>query len=137
MNPNLEQALFSIYSNQEKNSGDYDEKALFAVVEEFGLPNLGDRIYTEIPPTVPFELVCILFDLLAWRTDDNGSSVRRATERWLIEGRDERRMLIALHLEAYPFISEEEMVEVLSKLKSTNPQITHRCAELVRMRTGV
>ena len=135
MTSNLERALDSIYLNQRMDPGGYDEAALFAVVEEFGLPNLADCLFEAIPSTIPYEIVCLLFNLLAWRTDDNGASVTRAAERWLIEGIDDRRMLVALHFEVYPFVNEEEMVKVLSSPKSTNPQIMCRCKELVRERT--
>ncbi len=66
-----------------------------AVVTEFGEPNLANILFSEIPRTVPFELVPELFDLLTWQTNDNGGSIHRTVETWLREGNDNRKLLIA------------------------------------------
>jgi len=86
---------------------------------------------------VPFELVAELFNLLAWQTNDNGASVTRTIETWLREGTDNRKLLIALHLDVYPFIDDEEMERVLSHLAETNVRVSARCKELIRSRRGV
>ncbi|MDO3560959.1 hypothetical protein [Ralstonia pseudosolanacearum] len=105
--------------------------AVVAIVREFGERDLPNILFSEIPRTVPFELVAELFDLLAWQTNDNGASVTRTIEAWLREGLDNRKLLIALHLEVFPFIDDEEMNRVLSHLAETNVRVAARCNELI------
>jgi hypothetical protein len=111
-----------------------DEDVLSALVQEFGEDAFADRLYSEIPRSVPYEVVCDLFDLLAWRTNDNGASVTRTIEDWLRAGLDNRKLRIALHLEVYPFIDEYEMKEVLSRLADSNSTFAYRCHELIKNR---
>ena len=111
-----------------------DEEALFTLVEEFGDGGLADRLFNEIPRSVPYEVVCDLFDLLAWRTNDNGASITRAVEDWLREGKDNRKLRIALHLEVFSFVDEAEMREMLSRLANTNSELAYRCRELINNR---
>nr|WP_312971559.1 hypothetical protein [Pseudomonas sp.] len=113
-----------------------DEEALSTLVEEFRDGGLADRLFSEIPRSVPYEVVCDLFDLLAWRTNDNGASITRVVEDWLREGKDNRKLRIALHLEVFPFVDEAEMREVLSRLANTNSELAYRCRELIKNRAG-
>jgi hypothetical protein len=105
-----------------------------AVVTEFGEPDLANILFSEIPRTVPFELVAELFDLLTWQTDDNGGSIHSTIETWLREGTDNRKLLIALHLDVYPFTNGDEMEKVLSQLAETNTRVSSRCKELIQSR---
>lgn len=135
MYPAVQRAIDSIcLSRDEDGWQSLDEDALAALVEEFGERDLADRLYEEIPRTVPFEIVCDLFDLLAWRTNDNRASVTRTAERWLREGIDNRKVLIALNLEVYPFIDPVEMDEVLSKLATNNSKVSARCRQMIKNR---
>lgn len=137
MHPLVAQAIDTVCLSRDE--GDWkmlDENILSALVKEFGEDGLANRLYSEIPRSVPYEVVCDLFDLLAWRTDDNGASVTRAIEDWLREGLDNRKLRIALHLEVYPFIDEREMEEVLSGLANKNSTLAYRCRELIKNRAG-
>lgn len=137
MHPLVAQAIDTVCLSRDE--GDWkmlDENILSALVKEFGEDGLANRLYSEIPRSVPYEVVCDLFDLLAWRTDDNGASVTRAIEDWLREGLDNRKLRIALHLEVYPFIDEREMEEVLSGLADKNSTLAYRCRELIKNRAG-
>lgn len=110
-----------------------DEEVLCAVVAEFGENGFvdADRLFREIPRSVPYEVVCDLFDLLAWRTKDNGESMTRTTDDWLREGKDIRKLRIALGLGVFPFLDEAEMHEVLTRLAETHSVIAYRCEELI------
>lgn len=122
-----------------RDEGDWkslNEVVLSALVQEFGENDFADRLYRDIPRSVPYEVVCDLFDLLAWRTNDNGSSVSRAIENWLREGLDRRMLRIVLRLEVYPFIDAQEMEEVLLRLTGTTPSFAYRCADLIKSRKG-
>jgi hypothetical protein len=135
MNSNLKRAIESICLNRDSGTWDsLDEEALLGLIEEFGQDDLADKLYREIPKVIPFEVVCDLFNILAWRTDDNGSSVTRAIERWLRTSKDQRKLLISLHLEVYPFIDPIEMEKVLLILGTNNARISRRCAELISQR---
>ena len=78
MHPVISAALDAICleRDDQKYSASFD--AVVAVVREFGERDLANVLFSEIPRTVPFELVAELFDLLAWQTNDNGASVSRA-----------------------------------------------------------
>lgn len=135
MNPTVEQALNTIC--QSRDEGDWrslDEEILKKLVEQFGEEDLANKLFEEIPRTVPYEVVCDLFDLLAWRTNDNGSSVIRTVESWLRDATDNRQLFIALHLDVYPFLDRQEMEDVLSKLAGQNHVFHHRCNELIAQR---
>lgn len=84
--------------------------------------------------TVPFEIVAELFDILSWQTNDNGADIHRTLERWLLEGLDNRKLLIALHVEVYLFLDEDERVRVLSDLAQKNSRVAARCKVLVENR---
>ena len=135
MHPTISAALDAICHERDdqKYSASFDAAA--AVAEAFGEQDLADRVYSEIPRSIPFELVADLFNLLAWQTNDNGASVARAAECWLQEGADNRKLLIALHLEVYPFIDGFEMERVLSHLADQNSRVSARCRELMRSRS--
>ena len=137
MHPVISAALDAICleRDDQRYSASFDTAA--AVVSEFGEPDLANILFSEIPRTVPFELVAELFDLLAWQTNDNGASITRTIEAWLREGTDNRKLLIALHLEVYPFIEDAEMERVLSHLAETNVRVSARCKELIQSRRGV
>lgn len=137
MHPLVAQAIDTVCLSRDEGGWKMlDEDILSALVEEFGEDGLANRLYSEIPHSVPYEVVCDLFDLLAWRTNDNGASVTRTIEDWLREGLDNRKLRIALHLEVYPFIDEREMEEVLSGLADKNSTLAYRCRELIKNRAG-
>jgi hypothetical protein len=122
---------------QSRDEGDWkslDEGTLSDLVQEFGESDLADRLYKEIPTNIPFEIVCDLFNLLAWRTNDNGSSVTRTIENWLRDGSDKRKNRIALNLDVYPFIDSKEMDRVLSCLAEKDAYLHYRCYELIENR---
>lgn len=135
MNPILDAALEAIC--RERGEGDSSDtfEAVEALHQAYGEEDLANRLFAEIPRTVPFEIVVELFDILAWETRDNGAAMTRTMEGWLREGKDNRKLLIALHLEVYPFIDAQEMYAVLSKLEKTAiPRVRERCGELIRLR---
>lgn len=135
MNPILDAALEAIC--RERGEGDSSDtfEAVEALHQAYGEEDLANRLFAEIPRTVPFEIVVELFDILAWETRDNGAAMTRTMEGWLREGKDNRKLLIALHLEVYPFINAQEMYAVLSELEKTAiPRVRERCAQLIRER---
>jgi len=105
-----------------------------AVVSEFGECNLADRLFSDIPDSISFLLVAKLFNLLAWQTEDNGSAMTRTVERWLVEGENMRKVQIALNLDVYPFVEEDEMCRVLSYVAVSHPQLADKCQQLISSR---
>ena len=134
MHPVLATALAKICQERDEKSYSASLDAVSAIVRHFGEVNLAEVLFSEIPRTVPFELVAELFDLLAWQTNDNGASMARTTEAWLREGSDSRKLLIALHLEVYPFVDGGEMERVLLPLAKTNARVSARCMALIHAR---
>lgn len=109
-------------------------RAVHAVVVEFGEENLADRLFADIPDSIPFMQVAQLFDFLAWQTNDNGSAMTRTVERWLVEGTDLRKIQIALSLDVYPFPDEHEMYRVLSDVAVSLPEMAGTCQQLISSR---
>ncbi|WP_210557268.1 MULTISPECIES: hypothetical protein [unclassified Pseudomonas] len=105
-----------------------------AVVLEFGEENLADRLFADIPDSISFMQVARLFDFLAWQTEDNGSAMTRAIERWLVEGTNLRKVQIALNLDVYPFLDEREMDRVLSDVAVSLPEMADRCQQIISSR---
>ncbi|NHX01551.1 hypothetical protein [Pseudomonas koreensis] len=105
-----------------------------AVVLEFGEENLVDRLFADIPDSISFMQVARLFDFLAWQTEDNGSAMTRAIERWLVEGTNLRKVQIALNLDVYPFLDEREMDRVLSDVAVSLPEMADRCRQITSSR---
>ena len=134
MHPTISEALNAICQERDDQSYSASFDTAAAVVKTFGEADLADLVFAEVPRSIPFELVAELFNLLAWQTNDNGASVTRTVERWLKEGADNRKLLIALNLEVYPFIDGDEMERVLSSLADQNSRVSARCRELIRSR---
>ncbi|MCO5412142.1 hypothetical protein [Ralstonia mojiangensis] len=134
MHPVISAALDAICLERDDQNYSASYETAAAIVKEFGERDLAEIVFSEIPRTVPFELVAELFNLIAWQTTDNGASVTRTIEAWLREGQDNRKLLIALHLEVFPFIDDEEMYRVLSHLGETNSRVSARCKELIWLR---
>ncbi|WP_165228194.1 hypothetical protein [Aquisphaera insulae] len=104
------------------------------LLAEYGEPRLAERLITDIPPTVPWEVVADLLGILSWTTSDNGSASFRTAERWLREATDLRRILIALNLDVYPFLDSKEMERVLLRVADRHPEASGRCRELIAAR---
>ena len=135
MNPILDAALDAICREREEASFAAAFEAVEALHQAYGEEDLANRLFAEIPRTVPFEIVVELFDILAWETHDNGAAMTRTMEGWLRDGTDNRKLLIALHLEVFPFIDAQEMYAVLSRLEATaTPRVRERCTQLIRER---
>lgn len=134
MHPSLQQALDII--TVERNAVEYTQAfaAAHDVVSVFGELDLANRLFAEIPRTVPEELVAELFNLLAWQTNDNGAAMAREVETWLREGQDVRKLTIAMGLHVYPFPDAQEMYQVLSKLAASTPEVAARCQILITSR---
>ncbi|HHS7809721.1 hypothetical protein [Pseudomonas putida] len=120
----------------ESSEPEYTEafSAARAVVLEFGEENLADRLFADIPDSISFMQVARLFDFLAWQTEDNGSAMTRAIERWLVEGTNLRKVQIALNLDVYPFLDERKMDRVLSDVAVSLPEMADRCQQIISSR---
>ena len=118
--------------DDQKYSASFD--AVSALVKEFGEQGLAERLFSEIPRTVPFELVAELFEFLTWQTEDNGGAIHQTFENWLRDGTDSRKILIALNSGVYPFRDDQEMEQVLSQLVQTNARVAGRCQEVIQAR---
>jgi hypothetical protein len=133
MQPVLVEALAAI-SAERPRSFDRSFRLVDRLLREYGEAGLADRLASEIPPEVPWELVVDLLDILAWSTSDNGAAISRTAEAWLRAGDDPRRVRIALDLEVYPFLDRAEMEGVLRGIVARYPDLSHRCEELIESR---
>lgn len=134
MHPSLKQALDII--NSERNATEYTLafNAVHDLVSVFGELDLANRLFAQIPRTVPEERVADLFNLLAWQTNDNGAAMTREVETWLREQHDPRKLRIAMSLEVYPFVDAQEMHQVLTTLAVAVPEVAAICQTLMASR---
>lgn len=101
----------------------------------YGEESLAERLYSDISLEYSWEVVANLFAILIWSMSDKGSSELIATtEGWLLEGKDLRKIQIALHLDTYPFRNKTKMVEALSKISESYSEISSKCKELIASR---
>ena len=105
------------------------------LLAEYGEGDLANRLFAEIPRDVPFEVVTDLLDILSWSASEEASvAMARTREGWLREGKDNRKLRIALHGEAYPFVDADEMERVLGHLAETNGAVSSECRRLIEQR---
>lgn len=104
------------------------------LVAVYGEDDLASRLYRDIPAEYPWQVVADLFNLLIWSTADNGASLTRTTEGWLRQGDDVRKVLVALHLDVYPFGDSDEMERILKLVAARHPSAVGRCRELIASR---
>jgi len=133
MNTVLQEAV-SIVASERSTQFNKAHEAARSVLEAFGEEGIAERVASEIPGTVSWEVVADLLGLLVWSTRDNGASIRRQAEQWLIQGSNLREVQIALHLEAYPFEELENMEHVFSQVAKSFPTVVRRCEALIKER---
>lgn len=134
MHPKIKRALDLIEAETAQDNYDLVYHAVRNLVEELGEDDLADRLMDLIPVEIPPYRIAMLFNFLAWQTDDNGAANVRAAEQWLRNGLDLRRCQVALGLDVYPFADEHEMYRVLSFLATVEPKLTSRCKHLIASR---
>ncbi|NOK63764.1 MAG: hypothetical protein GFH27_549285n371 [Chloroflexi bacterium AL-W] len=57
--------------------------------------------------------------------------------RLIHDGTNLRRIMIALHLESFPFRDKAKMEQILSKLVTRHPGVQERCYELIAARNAL
>ena len=135
MNEELERAVAAVVAER---TGKFDQSfaSVAALIPHYLPAALADRLVTDIPSTVAWEVVADILGILIWSTDDNGSAIMRAAERWLVEAQDLRRIRIALHLDVYPFATADEMRKVFAVVAHRFPELAPRCVALADARTA-
>jgi hypothetical protein len=77
-----------------------------------------------------------ILELLIWATDDNGSEIMRAVERWL-QSDDLERVRVAVEVQdVLPFRHRAEMEAVLAVVKSRWPELVRQCEHLSAARAA-
>jgi len=130
----LGNALETIEKERSSNRFHDAFTAVDEVLKEWGENQLADRLVGAIPSTVSWEVVADLLGILTWSTSDNGAAIMRTAERWLREGDDNRKLQIALNLDAYPFRDRTEMEQVLGHLSEVNSVVAARCQVFIATR---
>lgn len=93
--------------------------------------SVADRLWQDLPAHYCVEDVADLLSLWCWRTDDNGTLIARAVERWIVECADENKVKVALSLDAYPFIDPDVCIANLKKAGTTFPALHARCERII------
>lgn len=77
-----------------------------------------------------------IFELLIWATDDNGSEILRAVERWLLSD-DQDRVRVAVEVQdVFPFRHRAEMDAALAVVKARWPDLAEQCDRLAAERAA-
>ena len=134
-NSNLVREILNVISPNSEDGTDVYWDLIEKLVAETPIDDLPNVIVENTPPeTEPWKLGA-LFDHLLWSTPDNGHSVMRECERWLI-GSDYRKARYALAMTSvFPFRDPNEMVRVLLRVAQTWPDLRPRCEELIAKRS--
>jgi len=134
MTPILSQVIAAICRERDERFDDTFQ-LVQQLLSEYGEHDLANRLFAEIPRDVPFEVVTDLLGILSWSGSDACvHEIGRTTEGWLKEGKDNRKLQIALHGEAYPFADIAEMERILSHLAQSNEHVRGRCLLLIEQR---
>jgi hypothetical protein len=133
MRTKLQLAIAAVTQERHKKF-DQSFAKVAALVPEYPPEELADRLIDDIPLAVPWEVAADILQILTWSTDDNGSSIMRTAERWLIEAQDLRRIQMALNLEVYPFETKDQMQRVFTEVAQRFPEASSRCKALVNAR---
>lgn len=104
------------------------------VLASMGETDIANQVMSEAAAEVSWQEIADLLGILMWSTTDNGSQIMRTAESWLHDMRDERRVAVALNLDAYPFLDRAEMERVLTRVAKTWPSVRDQCLELIRSR---
>ena len=96
--------------------------------------SLADLLWSDLPSNCDLQDVADLLSLWSWRTNDNGSQIMRAVERWIVEGTDLRKISVALSLDALPFIDPEVAIAELKRVMAKFPQFESRCEAMIQER---
>lgn len=134
MNPALQKSLDAICLERDGFEYSTAFDAAHELVREYGEENLANRLFSEIPRVIPYEVVADLFNILIWQTTDNGSALLRETEDWLVEASDNRKILISLAMDVYPFLEFDKMKSVLTSLANSKPNFSEKCKTLILAR---
>ena len=96
--------------------------------------DIADRLLDLSPPEFPWQSLADVLGMWMWMTSDNGTAILQAAERWLEEATDERKCLIALNLDAYPFQNADQMREVLLRVSGLSIELREQCLALIASR---
>jgi len=136
MTSTLSEAVAAILAERPER---FDESFRLAdrLLAEYGEDDLAERLYADIPPDCPWEVVADLLTILVGITSDNGSTIQRTAERWLSDGEDLRRVRVALGMDVYPFLNRNEMESVLTRVAARHPEVAGQIAQLLASRREI
>lgn len=96
--------------------------------------DMADWLLDLSPPEFPWQSLADVLGMWMWMTSDNGTAILQAAERWLEEATDERKCLIALNLDAYPFQNADQMREVFLRVSGLSLELREQCLALIASR---
>ena len=102
-----------------------------AVLAEYGEEDLLARILADSPSEYAPEVIAQLLAIISWTTTDEGASMFRQAEAWLVEASDLRQVQVALNLEVYPFRDRDQMNTVLKHVANVFPEVAELCSEFI------
>ena len=75
-----------------------------------------------------------LLAVATWSGKENGASLQRTLEKWLLEGADSQRISLALTHGVFPFRDAAEMDAVLMRIAARFPEHAGQCRHLIANR---
>ncbi|MFO1482031.1 MAG: hypothetical protein U1F71_01590 [Verrucomicrobiaceae bacterium] len=134
--PQLNQIYDELAAQPENGQfGDAVFRLVDALILEIGEEGIADKVIDATPLAVPWSQIANILGIMIWSTTDNGADgIVRAAESWLVDGRDERRAFVALHLDVYPFKNPSQMKTVLEHVSSIYPSLAAACAAMISSR---
>lgn len=105
-----------------------DDSHILLLLDTYEMDNeVAELLWRDLPANVDLHDVADLLSLWAWRDNDNGARTMRTLERWIASCSDEQQVWVALHQDAYPFLSHVERIAHLRRIQEAFPSLSERC----------
>ena len=115
------------------DEGEYPSDEILSLIEQafidLATEDLAEALFS-CSDTSELQKVAKILNIAAWCSNDNGASAQVTLESWL-RGENTSKIWVSLHTECYPFKETEEMIEVLTNVKTKFPEHSKRCEELI------
>lgn len=127
----VQAALAEVRRLRERNFCGPDECVLQLLQTYPSDQSIPDLLWTDLPDEASVRDIADLLSLWSWRTDDNGSSIMRAVERWIDDGVNEKQIAVALNLDAYPFVDHGVRIAKVQQVAAKFPGLARRCENVI------
>ena len=99
-----------------------------------GMLRTMDFLYSERVAGLPPSALAEIFDRMIWCLADQGATLLKVRESWLLSDEKERVEIALAMDETYPFNERAKMAAVFAQISDKWPDLAPRCEELLNAR---